>query len=90
MREYGDRAQRMRDHRASRLDRARVQFSVGQIFRHKVYGYRGVVYGWDPKCEREPQWAAAMKVEAEQVSHEPTPITLSVRSTVMLTTWCHI
>lgn len=70
--DYGEKVQRMRELRESRIDRstAAVEYSVGQVFKHKVYGYRGVVYGWDPKCEREPQWAAAMKVEAEQVNPE--------------------
>ena len=25
-----------------------VQFRVGQVVRHKIWGYRGVIVGWDP------------------------------------------
>jgi hemimethylated DNA binding protein len=26
-----------------------IQFNLGDIVQHKVYGFRGVVVGWDPK-----------------------------------------
>lgn len=27
-----------------------VQYRIGQVIRHKIWGYRGVIVGWDPKC----------------------------------------
>jgi hemimethylated DNA binding protein len=34
-------------------------FSVGQVFRHRTYGYRGVIVGWDAACRASPEWVAA-------------------------------
>ena len=37
-------------------DRAQVRHSIGQVFRHKNFGYRGVVVGWDGRCDRPNEW----------------------------------
>lgn len=34
-------------------------FTVGQVFRHRKYGYRGVVIGWDPVCRASAQWVSS-------------------------------
>lgn len=26
-----------------------VKYRIGQVIRHKKWGYRGVIIGWDPK-----------------------------------------
>lgn len=31
-----------------------VKFRVGQLFRHRRYGYQAVIIGWDPACLLEP------------------------------------
>lgn len=31
-------------------------FAPGQIVRHKVYGYRGLVFDVDPQCNKETSW----------------------------------
>lgn len=36
-----------------------TRYSVGQVFRHRKYGYRGVVIAYDPVCRASPQWVAA-------------------------------
>lgn len=36
-----------------------VAFSVGQVFRHRVYGYRAVVIGWDATCKASSEWVAS-------------------------------
>ncbi|NXP44023.1 FBX21 protein, partial [Heliornis fulica] len=33
-----------------------VQFSVGQVMVHKVFGYSGVIVGWDVKAEAPEEW----------------------------------
>lgn len=33
-----------------------------QVFLHKKYGYRGVIYGWDRSCQRDAEWLRAMNV----------------------------
>ena len=35
---------------------APATFNIGQLVRHRRYGYRGVVAGWDPACEADDQW----------------------------------
>ena len=42
-----------------------VLFRVGQVVRHKMYGYRGVVFEWDPVATVEEQWIQQMGVGAE-------------------------
>ena len=37
-----------RRHEASAA-RDGVRFRIGQVVAHKRYGYRGVIYGWDPR-----------------------------------------
>ena len=60
---YAAQAADMKAIRAERLNREGIAFQVGQVFVHKKFGYRGVVYGWDRKCERDPDWVAAMGVD---------------------------
>jgi len=38
---------------------AEVRFSVGQVIRHKMYGYRAVIIGWDERCAASSKWVAA-------------------------------
>ena len=38
-------------------------FYVGQIIRHKRYNYRGVITGWDLKCEADVEWIRQMGVD---------------------------
>ena len=44
--------------RESRANRDGVRFSVGDVFRHKSFGYTGVLTGWDRVCARDPAWCA--------------------------------
>ncbi|KAK9903275.1 hypothetical protein WJX75_001714 [Coccomyxa subellipsoidea] len=41
-----------------------VQYRVGEIIEHKRYGYRGVIFGWDPSCTAGDDWIAQMNVDA--------------------------
>ncbi|TID14389.1 YccV-like-domain-containing protein [Venturia nashicola] len=40
-----------------------VQFKVGQVFRHRRYGYEGVVVGWDKICGASDAWIESMGVD---------------------------
>ena len=42
----------------------RVQFKVGQAFRHKRYNYQAVITGWDVECEAGEQWMETMNVRS--------------------------
>jgi len=37
-----------------------LKFRVGQVVRHKRFGYRGVVIGWDPACYQTFDWILVM------------------------------
>jgi hypothetical protein len=40
-----------------------VQFRVGDVVRHKEYGYRAVVYEWDMSCQADDNWQSATNVQ---------------------------
>jgi hemimethylated DNA binding protein len=63
---YAAQLAEMRAVRQERGDRSGVKFSVGQVFIHKKFGYRGVVYGWDRECQRDADWLKAMNVQNPQ------------------------
>ncbi|PSC71606.1 F-box only 21 [Micractinium conductrix] len=63
---YARQLQAMRELRADRADRSGVKFGVGQVFVHKKFGYRAVVFGWDRACERDDAWLQAMSVSTAQ------------------------
>lgn len=44
-------------------DRKDVHYKIGQHFRHKRYGYMGMIFGWDFKCEADPRWISQMRVD---------------------------
>ncbi|KAF7504116.1 hypothetical protein GJ744_002685 [Endocarpon pusillum] len=46
-----------------RLGNADVKFKVGQVFRHKRYGYVAVVTGWDGTCDADEEWILRMGVD---------------------------
>ncbi|XP_013408133.1 uncharacterized protein LOC106175746 [Lingula anatina] len=37
-----------------------VKYRVGQVIRHKIHGYRGVIVGWDPKAKAPESWLQQM------------------------------
>ncbi|CEM23168.1 unnamed protein product [Vitrella brassicaformis CCMP3155] len=40
----------------------RLQYSIGQVFRHRKYRYRGVIFGWDARCQATEQWKTRMGI----------------------------
>lgn len=42
---------------------ARVKYSVGQVFRHRRYGYVGVIVGWSPECQADEGWMRNMRID---------------------------
>ncbi|CAG9462545.1 unnamed protein product [Pedinophyceae sp. YPF-701] len=39
-----------------------VRYRVGTVMRHARYGYRGVITGWDERCEASRDWIRGMGV----------------------------
>ena len=33
-----------------------VKYRVGQVIKHRRYGYRGVIVGWDESCKAPQHW----------------------------------
>jgi hemimethylated DNA binding protein len=42
---------------------ALIHFKVGQVVRHKKYGYRGVITGWDSKCMAPLNWQRKNRIQ---------------------------
>ena len=34
----------------------KTRFRIGDLIHHKRYGYRGVIFDFDPKCEADEDW----------------------------------
>lgn len=52
-----------RDHSDVKRERPQnLLWRVGQTFRHKKYNYRGVIYGWDTRCEASEDWITHQQV----------------------------
>jgi len=35
---------------------SKIKFRIGQVVKHKRYGYRGVIVGWDPEAKAPESW----------------------------------
>lgn len=44
-----------------------------QVFRHRKYGYKGVVCGWDRICARDLHWAKNLGLRHDQPFYEVLP-----------------
>jgi len=44
-------------------DGAAVLYKVGQVYKHKNYGYTAVICGWATKCEMSEDWIQQMGVD---------------------------
>jgi len=44
-------------------DGRELRLHVGQVVLHKLYGYRGVIVGWDSSCKAREQWILQMGVD---------------------------
>lgn len=40
-----------------------VQYRVGHYFEHRHYSYKGLILGWDARCEAGPAWIERMQVD---------------------------
>ena len=38
----------------------RIKYRVGQVIRHKKFGYLGVIVGWDPAAKAPEDWLNTM------------------------------
>lgn len=52
---------RLRNTRASQEG---VKYKVGQVFRHKRYGYTAVITGWDIECGMDSDWMSINQVDS--------------------------
>ncbi|KFY03431.1 hypothetical protein O988_01484 [Pseudogymnoascus sp. VKM F-3808] len=42
--------------RDRQMPHGNIQYEVGQVFRHKRYGYMAVITGWDVECTMNSRW----------------------------------
>jgi hemimethylated DNA binding protein len=40
-----------------------VKYTPGTVFKHRLFGYRGVIMGATPSCEASEQWIQQMRVD---------------------------
>ncbi|KAJ5329003.1 hypothetical protein N7452_009393 [Penicillium brevicompactum] len=40
-----------------------IQYSVGQVFRHRRYNYTAIITGWDSECGAGEQWMMRMGID---------------------------
>jgi F-box protein 21 len=52
----------VRRNHESKKDRTGIDYSVGRVFWHKNYKYKGVIFGWDRQCERSDDWIRMHKI----------------------------
>lgn len=52
----------LRDEHARVISSNSVKYSVGQVFIHKKYGYKGIIYGFDSSCQRDDEWMRTMQI----------------------------
>ena len=48
-----------------------VRFRVGQVVKHKKWGYRGVIIAWDTEAKAPADWLREMHKENKQWRHQP-------------------
>jgi F-box protein 21 len=49
--------------RATSTSLDRVKYFVGQVFKHRRYGYTAVIIGWDVECSMNSQWMAQNQID---------------------------
>lgn len=52
----------LREEHAKIISSNKVRYSVGQVFVHKKYGYKGIIYGFDSSCQRDDEWMSQMQI----------------------------
>jgi hemimethylated DNA binding protein len=57
--------------RAAHEDRHGILYSLGTTFRHKLFGYTGVIVGWDRTCARSPDWVDAFTTNLDAGAAQP-------------------
>eukprot|EP01025_Chloroclados_australasicus_P064149 TRINITY_DN8531_c0_g2_i1.p1 TRINITY_DN8531_c0_g2~~TRINITY_DN8531_c0_g2_i1.p1 ORF type:complete len:313 (+),score=17.94 TRINITY_DN8531_c0_g2_i1:54-941(+) len=70
--EFGQDIKRLKEAHLLHSDRKSVQYHVGQVLRHKKFGYKGVVVGWDSECQRA-EWANKQSVSPQQPFYHIIP-----------------
>lgn len=48
------------------LNRPKRQFEVGQLVKHRRYGYRGVVVAFDHSCQAPEQWYRSNQTQPDK------------------------
>ena len=48
-----------------------VSFRVGQVVKHKKWGYRGVIIAWDETAKAPAEWLREMHKENKEWKNQP-------------------
>lgn len=52
----------LREEHARIMSSNKVKYSIGQVFIHRKYGYKGIIYGFDSTCQRDDEWMNQMQI----------------------------
>ena len=63
LRQSHQRIAQLQDEHWKKRDDCSIHFKVGQVVRHKRYGYRGVITGWDRKCMAPLNWQRKNRIQ---------------------------
>jgi len=63
-----------------------LRFRVGQVVKHKKFGYRGVVIGWDPACYQSFDWILVMHGLQKNRLQDPQDF-LQIQDKPLITFW---
>lgn len=56
-----------------RKAKGQTKYRIGEIMKHRQYGYRGVVWGWDERCAASEEWIEEMGVDKLEGPHPLLP-----------------
>ncbi|XP_042238036.1 uncharacterized protein LOC121876733 isoform X2 [Homarus americanus] len=48
-----------------------MKWRIGQVVRHKIWGYKAVIFGWDPKTKAPEEWIQKMHRENTHWREQP-------------------
>lgn len=48
-----------------------AKFSLGQVVRHRVYTFRGVIYDVDPEFNNSEEWYQSIPIEVRPDKNQP-------------------
>jgi len=85
---YMDLKSELRD--SKREDQNKIAFHLGELVRHKRYGYRGVIVDFDMQCEADDRWYKSNQTQPDRdqpwyhiLVHDSYQVTYAAENSLM-------